>query len=95
MTNGQKSVQVVGTIDQRTKKYTIVEEKEVSVDVTYPVITQNTIPVKIYPIIVKKHKELRDCEHVLVSKFRIFKNKVPISTTVEHFDNSEVVNYNY
>ena len=95
MTNGVKSVQVVGHIDQKTHRYVAVEQKEVAVDVTYPIITQNTIPVKVYPTIVKRNKELKKCETVLTQKFKIFKHKVPVSTTVEHFETNEIVTYNY
>jgi hypothetical protein len=95
MTNGQKSVQVVGHIDIKTHRYLPVEVKDIPVSVTYPIITQNTIPATLYPIIVVKNKPLLESETALVEKFKIFKNKVPKTTTVENFETVQIITYSY
>lgn len=43
LSNGTRSVQVLGHVDQKTLRYVSVEEKEIPVTVTYPVITQQTV----------------------------------------------------
>jgi len=66
MTNGQKSVQVVGHIDTKTLRYVTIETREIPVSVTYPIVTQNTIPADLYPIIIAKNEHLQQTEVVLV-----------------------------
>ena len=95
MTNGEKTVQVVGHVDQKTLRYELIGQKEVPLEVTIPVVSQNTIPVSVYPTIVKRNKGLKRCETVVTDKFKIFKNKLPISTTVEHFDENEIISFNF
>lgn len=95
MTNGQKSVQVVGHIDTKTLRYVPVEVKEIPVSVIYPIITQNTIPANLYPLIIVKNIPLQESETVLIEKYKIFKNKVPKSTTVENFESTQIINFNY
>lgn len=91
MTNGTRTVQTVGHIDQKTLRYTPVETKDVPVDITYPVISQNTIPSSIYPVYVKENKSLKEVETVLMDKYKIFKNKIPETTTIETFETIEMV----
>ena len=95
MTNGVKKVQVTGHIDHKTLRYEPLEQKEVPVEVTYPVISQNTIPSEVFSTVVKKHKPLAVSQDLLLQKFKIFKHKVPTLTTVEHFGKVEVYNFQY
>lgn len=95
LTNGEKSVQVTGNIDLKTLRYVTVEKKEVATTISYPIITQNTIPAAIYPTIVKENKSVKDSEQILVEKFKMFKNKVPTLTIVESFEIIDKVTFNY
>lgn len=72
----------MGHVDQKTMRYVLVEEKEIPVSVTYPVITQQTVLPAVYPVAVKAYKPLQESEVTLHEKYKIFKNKVPILTTV-------------
>ena len=83
MTNGQRTVQMTGHLDHKTLRYIPLEEKEIPVDVCYPIINQKTIPIALYPTIIKRNKPLQVCEKVLLAKFKIFKNRVPAQTTLE------------
>jgi len=53
LSDGKKNVQVTGNIDLKTLRYINVERKEIPIEVTYPLFIQNTIPVAIYPAVVK------------------------------------------
>ena len=64
-------------------------------DVVYPITTQNTIPAEIYPVVVKRVTELKATEEVLVQKFKIFNNKVPTLTTIEHFESTNFITFTY
>lgn len=95
MTNGTRTVQVTGFVDQKTLRYVKVEEREVPVQVTFPIITQNTIPVDIYPVTVKNNVVLKESETTLLQKFKIFKNKIPTLTTIESLEKQEIITFNY
>jgi hypothetical protein len=83
LTNGSKSFQVVGHLDQKTLRYVLVEQKEIPLTVTYPVVTQQTVLPGVYPVLVKEYKPLKDSVTTLQEKYKIFMNKVPVLTTVE------------
>lgn len=53
LTNGEKTVQVVGNIDQKTLRYVLVERNEIPLEITYPVVSQITIPSSIYLVTVQ------------------------------------------
>jgi hypothetical protein len=53
LTNGEKSVQVVGNIDQKTLRYVLVERKEIPLEISYPVVSQITVPSSIYLVTVQ------------------------------------------
>jgi hypothetical protein len=60
LSNGVSQVQVTGTIDLKTLRYIHIEDKEIPLSTTYPVVHQNTIPSTIYTSYVKDHKEIKD-----------------------------------
>lgn len=95
LTNGAKNVQVVGHLDQKTLRYVLVEQKEIPVDVIYPIVTEKTIPAEMYPIVIKKDQNLKQVVEVLTTKFKIFTNKVPIETTIEQFETSNIITLSY
>lgn len=95
MTNRTRTVQVTGFVDQKTLRYVKVEEREVPVQVTFPIITQNTIPVDIYAVTVKNNVVLKESETTLLQKFKIFKNKIPTLTTIESLESQEIITFNY
>ena len=61
LSNGVSQVQVTGTIDLKTLRYIHIEDKEIPLSTTYPIVHQNTIPSTIYSSYVKNHKEIKDC----------------------------------
>lgn len=76
-------MQVTGNIDIKTLRYIPIEHKTIPLSISYPVVEQKTIPLLIYPTFVKDHKEVKDSESILIEKYKIFKGKVPTTTTVE------------
>ena len=74
---------MTGNIDIKTLRYIPIEHKIIPLSISYPVVEQRTIPLLIYPSFIKDHKEIKDSESTLVDKYKIFKGKVPTTTTIE------------
>lgn len=58
-------------------------------------VIQTTIPLSLYPTISKNNPPIKAAETVLMERFKIFKNKVPNTTTVETLQEVEIVTFNY
>jgi hypothetical protein len=78
-------VQITGNIDIKTLRYVPIEVKEVPLNIEYPIIQQGTIPAIVYPAFIKEHKEVKDSESILIEKYKMFKGKIPTTTTVEQY----------
>lgn len=48
-----------------------------------------------YPVAVKTYKPLQDSEVILQEKYKIFKSKVPVLTTVETLEKVEIITFSY
>jgi hypothetical protein len=85
LTNQVDTVQITGNIDIKTLRYVPIEVKEVPLNIEYPIIQQGTIPTIVYPAFIKEHKEVKDSESILIEKYKMFKGKIPTTTTVEQY----------
>jgi hypothetical protein len=85
LTNQVDTVQITGNIDIKTLRYVPIEVKEVPLNIEYPIIQQGTIPAIVYPAFIKEHKEVKDSESILIEKYKMFKGKIPTTTTVEQY----------
>lgn len=95
LTNGSRTFQVTGQVEQKTLKYVMMEVKEVPLQTPQPLVIQTTIPLSLYPTISKNNPPIKAAETVLSEKFKIFKNKVPNTTTVETLQEVEILTFNY
>lgn len=59
LTNGNRTVQVVGNIELKTLRYQIVETRDIAVTATAPVIIQTTVPSVIYQTAVQESITLK------------------------------------
>ena len=66
MTNGEKTVQVVGTIDLKTLRYNVVERREIALESVAPVVVQISIPTAIYQSTLQENVALKYSETVLL-----------------------------